>query len=297
MSNLKQFAPLYDDVVQNTADIASNAASTATSIAEILSELSAISQINLLVNSRFLLQQASSPTQTGQGADGYVSDMWDAGASGVTYTKVTENGAVTFTITAGTIVQAVEDIIMHSTGTVVASWEGTALARINGGEWGSSGITASVNAGEQAELEFGVGTFRLPKLEYGDTPTIYTFTNPSYERYACYRHFIRREYDTLSYIGKVDMQTGTVFRGIITDTPLPFRMMRVSPTITRASGGSYWTIMYTQNYKTISTLEFAALGVSGTLSTAVTSLAPAILCAYDTAHYFADARLSKLYTA
>jgi hypothetical protein len=70
-------------------------------------------------------------------------------------------------------------------GDYIASWTGTAQARINAGSYGASGITATLTGGTNATIEFGTGTVSLVKLEFGTVATTFPMRSLAEELARC----------------------------------------------------------------------------------------------------------------
>lgn len=126
---------------------------------------------NLLINSNFNENvRAVSGTVT-LAAGAYGHDRFKAGASGCTYTFTKTDGVTTLTITAGSLQQVIEGDSQVFTDAYTLQWTGTAQGRINGGTYGSSGITATLIGGANVTVEWGVGTLSQPHFRRG-TPVL-----------------------------------------------------------------------------------------------------------------------------
>jgi hypothetical protein len=138
----------------------------ASHVAAALDALIARSQPSLIVNGNFSVNQALKSGTVTLGAGARAHSAWKAGASGCTYTFATSGGVTTLTITAGSLLQVVDGLEV-STGVHTLSWVGTANARISGGSYASSGMTATLTRGTNATVEFATGTVSLVRLEPG----------------------------------------------------------------------------------------------------------------------------------
>ncbi|NTF67983.1 hypothetical protein [Rhizobium rhizogenes] len=154
---------------------------------------------NLLINPAFQIYQR--PTVSGSLSAGqYGHDRWKGGASGCTYSISPSQVA---TITAGSLIQVVEDFFLFLQQSVAQSgvytpaaqpmtlsWAGTAQARINGGSYASSPLTFNYSAGN-ITIEFGIGTFQFPVLAFGQTPGAYVARPFGQELLLCMRYLER----------------------------------------------------------------------------------------------------------
>ena len=147
-------------------------------------------QENILLNPHLAVNQRDLTGSIVRAANVYGHDMWRGGSAGCTYSVSGSGLLATVTVTAGTLQQVVEGLRLTS-GPVCLSWVGTAQARINGGAWGDSGITATATAGANLIVEFGPGTFSCPKLERGLVATGFVQRDFSFEQSACMRYLYR----------------------------------------------------------------------------------------------------------
>jgi hypothetical protein len=143
---------------------------------------------NILINSNFLVNQRVVSGTVILSSNVYGHDRWKAGASGCTYTFATSNGVTTITITAGSLIQTIEDLNLGP-GNHTLSWTGTAQGKLNGGSYGSSPVTETVTGGSNVEVEFGTGTVIKPKVEIGSSATQYIYENIADEIFKCMRYF------------------------------------------------------------------------------------------------------------
>ena len=127
---------------------------------------------NKLINGTFLINQRGVSGTVTLAAGSYGHDRWKAGASGCTYTFATVNNITTLTITAGTLQQVIEGNNIDSA-SYVLSWQGTAQGRVNGSSYGVSGSIFTLMGGNNATVEFGVGTLSRPQFEAGAASTAF----------------------------------------------------------------------------------------------------------------------------
>ena len=150
----------------------------------------AASQGNLLLNPHLTINQREVSGSIVRAAGAYGHDMWKGGSSGCTYSVSGSGLSAVVAVSAGTLQQVVEGLRLTS-GPVCLSWVGTAQARINGGPWGDSGITATATAGTHLAVEFGPGTFSCPKLESGAVATGFVARDFAFDQMACMRYLQR----------------------------------------------------------------------------------------------------------
>lgn len=146
-----------------------------------------ISRPNIVINGNFSVNQRAVSGQVTLAAGGYGHDRWKAGSSGCTYTFETVENVTTITITTGTLVQAVEGLNLTS-GAHTLSWTGTAQGKIGDGSFGDSGVSEDVAGGSDLELEFGLGTLAMVKLEKGGTATAFAHASYDEELGKCHRY-------------------------------------------------------------------------------------------------------------
>lgn len=147
-------------------------------------------QGNLLLNPHLTINQREVSGSIVRAAGIYGHDMWKGGSSGCTYSVSGSGLSAVVTVSAGTLQQVVEGLRLTS-GPVCLSWVGTAQARIGGGPWGDSGITATATAGTHLTVEFGPGTFSCPKLESGTEAASFSERDFAFERLLCMRYLQR----------------------------------------------------------------------------------------------------------
>lgn len=147
---------------------------------------------NLIINPIFSINQREVTGTVTLVANAVGLDRWKGGSGGCTFTFATVNGLTTVTITAGTLVQVIEDInVPHGVNTHCLSWTGTAQGRINGGSYGTSGITASITGGNNVTVEFGTGTLTAVQFEKSTFPTAFEQRFKQIELDLCMRYYER----------------------------------------------------------------------------------------------------------
>lgn len=135
---------------------------------------------NALVNGNFAINQRVYASGTALAANAYAHDRWKAGAGGCTYAFSQGLPDTTVSITAGSLIEAVEATSVAAS-TWWLSWTGTATARAwQGSASGSfsAGTPATINGvqvnallvsgltpGSVASVEFSTGTLGLVQLE------------------------------------------------------------------------------------------------------------------------------------
>lgn len=144
-------------------------------------------QENILLNPHLAINQREMSGTIVRAAGVYGHDMWKGGSAGCTYSVSGSGLYAVVTVSAGTLQQVVEGLRLTS-GPVCLSWVGTAQARIDGGPWGDSGITATATAGTHLTVEFGPGTFSCPKLESGAVATGFVARDFAFDQMACMRY-------------------------------------------------------------------------------------------------------------
>jgi hypothetical protein len=150
---------------------------------------SLLGRTNAIINGNFGINQRGVSGTVTLAAGAYGHDRWKAGASGCTYTFATTNNVTTLTISAGSLIQVIEDINLF-TGTYVLSWTGTAQGKIGAGSFGNSGITGSVTGGTNLNIEFGTGTVSLVKFEAGTVATPFEHRSFGQELALCQRYAV-----------------------------------------------------------------------------------------------------------
>lgn len=194
---------------------------------------------NLLINSLFNINQRAVSGTVVLPALAYGHDRWKAGTGGCTYTFSASAGVTTITIISGTLRQFIEGDSVRA-GSHTLSWQGTAQGNINGGSAGASPITATLAGGVQSYVEFGIGTLRLPQLEFGTAPTPNEYRPYGVEFTLCQRYY---RVESQSYFGLMPSANATSRQlNICFSYP-----MRVAPTVTPTTGVSPAGVQPTQH--------------------------------------------------
>jgi hypothetical protein len=146
---------------------------------------------NRIINGGFIMNQRGHTSGTALASGSYGHDRWKGGASGGTYTFTAGSTGVniTITITAGSIIQVIEGANLPVSGTYVLSWTGTAQGKIGSGSFGSSGITGTITAGTNTNIEFSTGTCGNVQLEIGSVATSFDYRPFTTELALCQRYF------------------------------------------------------------------------------------------------------------
>jgi len=148
---------------------------------------------NRIIDGGFTINQRGYTSGTSLSSGSYGHDRWKGGASGGTYTFTQASAGVntTITITAGSIIQVIEGVNLPEGGTYVLSWTGTAQGKIGAGSFGASGITGTITAGTNTNIEFNTGTCGNVQLEVGSTATSFDYRPYGTELNLCQRYFTR----------------------------------------------------------------------------------------------------------
>lgn len=178
---------------------------------------------NKLINAQGLINQrvyvSGTATTT---ANQYTVDRWRVVTSGQNLTFSTSQNVVTFTAPAGGIEQVVEGLNIEA-GTYVLNWTGTATATVNGTAR-TKGESFSLAGGSNVTVRFINGTFSLPQLERGVTPTPFEYRSFGLELSLCQRYF--QSYPgNITNAGYTTNGTAQVYTMFL---PVP---MRISPAI------------------------------------------------------------------
>ena len=146
---------------------------------------------NRIINGGFTINQRGYVTNTSLTSGSYGHDRWKGGASNGTYTFTQASAGVntTITITAGSIIQVIEGANLPEGGTYVLSWTGTAQGKIGAGSFGASGITGTITAGTNTNIEFNTGTCGNVQLEVGSTATSFDYRSYGTELALCQRYY------------------------------------------------------------------------------------------------------------
>jgi len=146
---------------------------------------------NRIIDGGFTINQRGYTSGTSLSSGSYGHDRWKGGASGGTYTFTQGSTGVntTITITAGSIIQVIEGANLPEGGTYVLSWTGTAQGKIGSGSFGASGITGTITAGTNTNIEFNTGTCGNVQLEVGSTATSFDYRPYGTELALCQRYY------------------------------------------------------------------------------------------------------------
>ena len=210
---------------------------------------------NRIIDGGFTINQRGYTSGTSLSSGSYGHDRWKGGASGGTYTFTQGSTGVntTITITAGSIIQVIEGANLPEGGTYVLSWTGTAQGKIGSGSFGASGITGTITAGTNTNIEFNTGTCGNVQLEVGSTATSFDYRPYGTELALCQRYYFQDN----KYVSV--LVSGVAATG--TNYPVE---MRASPTI--AGGGTGFSevvkttkgLYYYQNTTTQQSLTFSS---------------------------------------
>ncbi len=202
---------------------------------------------NALINATFSVNQRTYASGAALAANTYAHDRWKAGAGGCTYTFTQTVPDTTVTITAGTLVQAVDAPNVYA-GAYWLTWVGTATARVwQGSAAGafSAGVTTSVGGvtvnallvgglavGTITNLEFGTGTLGLVQFEAAMPnvgPTRFDRRQPGQEIALCYRYYVQTT-GAAYLIMQVNGYSDAANRSFVSAYVLPVPM-RATPTM------------------------------------------------------------------
>jgi hypothetical protein len=192
---------------------------------------------NRLFNGNFQLNQRGAAGAVVLAAGAYGHDRWKAGAAGCSYTFALSGLDTVITITAGSLIQVVEDKNVEG-GVYTLSNRGTAQARIGVNGAAPAGAYASATALNSAtatgfqtmSVEFTVGTLDRVQLESGSFASVYERRSYGTELALCQRYYTILPLEFVTY-----QSGGVTFRQTVT---LPVAM-RVAPTITFPLGLNY----------------------------------------------------------
>jgi hypothetical protein len=229
-------ADFYDQVVALLG--------TAGTPAAALAALGASSLIgrNRIINGNFAINQLGLSGTVILAAGAYGHDGWKAGAAGCTYTFATSGLDTTITITAGSLVQVVEDKNVEG-GLYRLSHSGTAQARVAVSGAATSGAyaatpltTASATANQTVTVEFTTGTVGKVMLEPGSMETAYERRPYNVELERCQRYYETGNFGVYSSYptGGVGASGGAFIGYRVTKRTAP-SVALVSPAYTNAS--------------------------------------------------------------
>jgi len=186
---------------------------------------------NRIIDGGFTINQRGYTSGTSLSSGSYGHDRWKGGASGGTYTFTQGSTGVntTITITAGSIIQVIEGANLPEGGTYVLSWTGTAQGKIGAGSFGASGITGTITAGTNTNIEFNTGTCGNVQLEVGSTATSFDYRPYGTELALCQRYFYK--VTGASGSNYMPIGTGTSSGATTADVLCPMPVtMRTTPT-------------------------------------------------------------------
>lgn len=184
---------------------------------------------NLIINPEFNINQEVI-TLGSHSSDVYFRDQWKAGSSGCT-ASLNNNE---LTITAGSIIQPIEDVSIPSGSYYTISWEGTSQVKIDGGSVQDSPYTFNVSSGTHVEVEFTTGTLKHPVLVKGQLQR--RFTRPDFglellkcQRYWCKSYNYTVAPGSISFLGSI---IELAVRNYVDTAGTRFPViMRINPTI------------------------------------------------------------------
>jgi hypothetical protein len=150
---------------------------------------------NRLINGNFAINQRGVSGTVTLAAEAYGHDRWKAGAGGCVYTFTTSGADTVITITAGSLLQIIEDQNVEG-GVYTLSHAGTAQARVavNGGTPSGGYVaaplqTASATGGQTVTVEFTTGTVSRVQLEAGTAATPFERRQYGQEFALCQRYY------------------------------------------------------------------------------------------------------------
>lgn len=192
--------------------------------------LSALVGRNRIINGNFAVNQRAVSGSVVLAAGAYGHDRWKAGAGGCTYTFAASGNDTVITISAGSLMQVIEDKNVEG-GTYRLSHAGTAQARVavNGaatsGSYAAAPLTsASATANQTVTAEFTTGTVSKVMLEPGTLETPFERTPFGLAEMLC-----KRYYENIDFGGAV---TSYFYAGTQNNAMLLFGVQkRATPTI------------------------------------------------------------------
>ena len=151
---------------------------------------------NRIINGAFGVNQrgVSGTVTLASGAIGH--DRWKAGAAGCTYTFSTSGTDKLITISAGTLLQVIEDLHVPEGGVYRLGWSGNANARVYqgspSGSYASGPLqTGTLTAATHTTVEFSTGSVTRVQFEPGTIATVFERRNFSQEVIFCQRYFCK----------------------------------------------------------------------------------------------------------
>jgi hypothetical protein len=190
---------------------------------------------NRIIDGGFTINQRGYVTNTSLTSGSYGHDRWKGGASNGTYTFTQASTGVntTITITAGSIIQVIEGANLPEGGTYVLSWTGTAQGKIGSGSFGASGITGTITAGTNTNIEFNTGTCGNVQLEVGSTATSFDYRPYGTELALCQRYYFKIKPASNSTLNPAGFNSNTTLFSGFVQFPVT---MRIAPTTLEQSG-------------------------------------------------------------
>jgi hypothetical protein len=221
---------------------------------------------NRIIDGGFTINQRGYTSGTSLSSGSYGHDRWKGGASGGTYTFTQGSTGVntTITITAGSIIQVIEGANLPEGGTYVLSWTGTAQGKIGSGSFGASGITGTITAGTNTNIEFNTGTCGNVQLEVGSTATSFDYRPYGTELALCQRYFIRTNPTGANGSGGL---MGVYYANNAASLNYNFPVtMRAAPSVTRSSAGGNGDTFW------VSTVTATSAGTSSNVNSGTTGM-------------------------
>jgi len=215
---------------------------------------------NRIIDGGFTINQRGYTSGTSLSSGSYGHDRWKGGASGGTYTFTQGSTGVntTITITAGSIIQVIEGANLPEGGTYVLSWTGTAQGKIGSGSFGASGITGTITAGTNTNIEFNTGTCGNVQLEVGSTATSFDYRPYGTEFDLCRRYFERFS-PSVNYQGYV---SGQVFSSTSAFGVFPFYPKRAAVTVAFPAASNFLIYDSTGTGRVATSVNAGSLGTN-----------------------------------
>ena len=223
---------------------------------------------NRIINGNFQINQRVVAGAVVLAAGAYGHDRFKAGAAGCSYTFATVGIVTTLTISAGSLVQAIEGLNVERTDFVMG-WTGTAQGRILAGVYAASPVALTAVAGSNLSVEFGIGTLSKVQVEPGATVTPFEFRPIGVELALCQRYFYKTYPQTtaMGSVGNVGALFGAV-QGACNYFCLPCSFpvtMRAVPTVTNyatIAGGATGQMTFDGVNKAASPVSVGETGVT-----------------------------------
>jgi len=155
----------------------------------------AVPGASVVINGDFRINQGGYVSGAGLSAGLYGHDQWKGGASGAIYSFTQLKSSTQITITAGSLIQPIEDVYVAG-GSYVLTWTGTAQARAGVNTLTPSGsyvasplLIAGQTAGTVMSIEFNSGTLGTVKLESGTIASPFIMRPLDQDLAACQRYY------------------------------------------------------------------------------------------------------------